>query len=144
MKQSQRVGLWVIGACLAVGFGFWWWLVWMPKAEAAERVVEVQKRVLARLNDPDSAKFRGVKYFPQTGAGCGDLNARNRMGGYVGFTSFVALKNGEVTFHPGKEDQSRPTGERLAALRGELEFLQFMAASCPDDEPPPALPPPKN
>jgi hypothetical protein len=42
------------------------------------------------LNDPDSAQFRNVF---QSGADktvwCGELNAKNRMGGMVGFTRYV-------------------------------------------------------
>jgi hypothetical protein len=44
------------------------------------------------LNDPDSAQFRDVKQSKrETKAWCGELNARNRMGGMAGFTRYVVL-----------------------------------------------------
>lgn len=50
-----------------------------------------ERAVLAVLNDPSSAKFgkvfkaaRGKNFW------CGEVNAKNRMGGYVGMTRFVA------------------------------------------------------
>lgn len=49
-----------------------------------------QKIVKFSMNDPDSAVFR--KLFLNTYRGtkmmCGEVNGRNRMGGYVGYTRF--------------------------------------------------------
>lgn len=52
--------------------------------------------VKAQLKDPDSARFRNVRTVPLLGAGdhlgdvyCGEVNARNSMGGYTGFASFA-------------------------------------------------------
>lgn len=46
-----------------------------------------QEAVEAQLVDGDSAKFRGVQ---DTGKGvCGEVNAKNRMGGYAGFERFA-------------------------------------------------------
>jgi hypothetical protein len=53
--------------------------------------------VKAQLKDPDSARFRNVRTVPFMGIGsqvgdvfCGEVNARNSMGGYTGFESFAA------------------------------------------------------
>jgi hypothetical protein len=52
--------------------------------------------VTAELSDPDSATFRNVREWvkgvPNLGY-CGEVNAKNRMGGYVGFRSFLVSKN---------------------------------------------------
>ena len=40
-----------------------------------------------RFNDPDSAKFRKVVVV--RGTVCGEVNAKNLMGGYVGYKRFV-------------------------------------------------------
>lgn len=40
-----------------------------------------------RFADPDSAKFR--KVFVIKGTVCGEVNAKNLMGGYVGYRRFV-------------------------------------------------------
>lgn len=57
-------------------------------------VNELRKPVLAKLNDPDSAKFRGESLHGDwTVKGsilCGEVNAKNRMGGYVGYAPFWA------------------------------------------------------
>jgi hypothetical protein len=48
--------------------------------------------VLAQLNDPDSAQFRNLKYVGnwtvKGGLLCGQVNAKNAMGGYVGYSWF--------------------------------------------------------
>jgi len=51
-----------------------------------------------QLSDPDSARFRNVwaMRYPVQGQAdaaifCGEVNARNRFGGYVGFEPFMAL-----------------------------------------------------
>ncbi|WP_372502401.1 hypothetical protein P7L66_13330 [Tistrella mobilis] len=49
--------------------------------------------VLRQLKDPDSAKFRDVRLVDHPAGGrvvCGEVNARNSYGGYVGFARFVA------------------------------------------------------
>jgi hypothetical protein len=52
-----------------------------PNERAAEDAVK------QLLNDPDSAKFTKVVVNPD-GNVCGMVNAKNRMGGYVGETPF--------------------------------------------------------
>ncbi|QNK00726.1 hypothetical protein [Dyella telluris] len=51
---------------------------------------KAQAAVKDRLNDPDSAKFRGLRINDYHGKRfvCGEVNARNRMGGLTGFTRF--------------------------------------------------------
>lgn len=50
------------------------------------------------LADPDTAKFRGVRissnWTPAGGMACGEVNARNRLGAYVGFQKFVVMADG--------------------------------------------------
>lgn len=50
-----------------------------------------QDAVAYNLLDPDSAKFREVR-TTDTGAVCGQVNGKNRMGAYVGFKDFVAVE----------------------------------------------------
>lgn len=55
-------------------------------------VSELRQPALAALNDPDSAQFKNERYSgPWTTHGgtlCGELNAKNKMGGYVGYKRF--------------------------------------------------------
>ena len=49
----------------------------------------------SHLKDSDSAKFRSVRYLPGDTGGlwqmCGEVNAKNSFGGYVGFTRFFGV-----------------------------------------------------
>lgn len=47
----------------------------------------VKNEVKAQLIDPDSAKFRNIHIF-KNGNYCGEVNAKNSMGGYSGFVVF--------------------------------------------------------
>lgn len=51
---------------------------------ALERVQEV-------LSDPDSAKFREVSI--KGGRVCGQVNSKNKMGGYVGYRWFIVISD---------------------------------------------------
>jgi hypothetical protein len=55
-----------------------------------------RKAVLEILADPESARFRNLRpstvttlQGPRVRSICGEVNAKNPMGGYVGFQSFV-------------------------------------------------------
>jgi membrane protein involved in colicin uptake len=55
------------------------------KAEA-EKVAVIKKAedgVKSRLIDPDSAKFRNQK------GNCGEVNAKNKLGGYTGYSRYI-------------------------------------------------------
>ena len=44
-----------------------------------------------RFADPDSVRIRNVVQDRSGFKWCGEVNARNRMGGYVGWQRFIAL-----------------------------------------------------
>jgi hypothetical protein len=55
---------------------------------------ELRAHVAAELSDPDSAQFRNERYFgdwTRSGDYCGEVNAKNRMGGYVGYQHFQLI-----------------------------------------------------
>ena len=54
-------------------------------------ISEMKQAVAAQLLDPASVTFQTVRKTPI--AFCGELNAKNRMGGYVGFREFTAMQN---------------------------------------------------
>ncbi|KZC24064.1 hypothetical protein RHOFW104T7_10680 [Rhodanobacter thiooxydans] len=56
-----------------------------PKELAA-----IKEGMATMLKDADSAKFRNVFVDDKTGMACGMVNAKNGMGGYTGFTYFMA------------------------------------------------------
>lgn len=52
-----------------------------------------RRQLLDRLTDPSSAQIRNTFYGPVVDgerAWCGEVNAKNQMGGYVGFARFIA------------------------------------------------------
>ncbi|HEX7385825.1 MAG TPA: hypothetical protein VF285_00935 [Castellaniella sp.] len=55
----------------------------------------VRSWVVAGLKDPDSAKFRN-----QYGV-CGEVNAKNALGGYVGYRRFIAVREDLVVVDDG-------------------------------------------
>ena len=65
------------------------------------RAEEAKSAVRALLKDPGSAQFRniysrGMGGKPIPGAAvCGEVNAKNSYGGYIGFTRFYQSKPGE-------------------------------------------------
>lgn len=70
------------------------------------------------LNDPESAQFRGVRRSTNRRyeAWCGEVNARNKMGGMVGFTRFVMiLPEAEMKVDPASDPD-------LAKVLSDLAF----------------------
>ena len=61
----------------------------------ADVVVEKSKQmVLSKLKDPESARFRNQKIIEFRGGKllCGEVNAKNSYGGYVGFLPYMASR----------------------------------------------------
>lgn len=64
------------------------------KSKPESKVIEeAQEAVRYGLKDPASAQFREVRLVSYRGDGrvvCGQVNAKNSYGGYVGFKRFIA------------------------------------------------------
>ncbi|MBK5551925.1 hypothetical protein JFU49_16825 [Pseudomonas sp. TH03] len=96
---SLVVGFLVISdtsACLAASS------LWQKLQVPEERAAEVKVAVKSNLLDPESAQFRNL-YTPSvsskpmpSGAVCGEVNAKNGYGGYVGFKKFVQSAPGKA------------------------------------------------
>ena len=77
------------------------------------RVVATAKSLVAdRMRDPEATRFKDEIYAYQTSYGdyivCGTLNAKNAMGGYVGYKPFyVRIRNNAIESFvvPGEGDQ---------------------------------------
>lgn len=67
-----------------------------PK-KAQQAMSNGKKAVLANLKDPESAKFNGL-YTAKDAYLCGEVNARNSFGGYVGYKRFVTLGSPGLTW----------------------------------------------
>lgn len=59
------------------------------KAEEAA----LRQSMESKLKDPDSAKYRKIKVGgDEDSTICGEVNAKNSFGGYVGYVSFVGFR----------------------------------------------------
>lgn len=63
-------------------------------AERAAATEKARQAVRDAMRDPDSVQFRDEKWNAGTLALCGEFNAKNAMGGYVGYTPFVVPTKG--------------------------------------------------
>ena len=67
------------------------------------------------LSDPESARFRDVRIIAP-GIVCGMVNARNKMGGYDGFSTFVYVaaegvrqgRNRDIGAHMAEDEINTP------------------------------------
>jgi hypothetical protein len=85
-----------------------------PAVESAQKLEErreetyrlVRGWVADTLKDPDSARFRNQKSV------CGEVNAKNSYGGYVGFRRFIAVGKG-VMLEKAIDDLDRSRNKKL-------------------------------
>lgn len=75
-----------------------------------------QELAAAQLIDPSSAQFRNVRRVANNGISrvCGEINGKNRMGAYVGFTRFIV--NPDTEFVQMDEPGARPKSVALTQL----------------------------
>ncbi|MCW4462667.1 hypothetical protein OK349_13195 [Sphingomonas sp. BT-65] len=61
----------------------------------------IQRAVVSKLRDPDSAKFDLPPVIVSSDRYCGRVNSKNGFGGYVGYKRFVVLlvrdRQGKIT-----------------------------------------------
>jgi hypothetical protein len=84
----MKIAALVIAAGVAAGGS-------LPRPATPEETAVVAEAVRHRLKDPDSMQLENVRVGPGKTAGsltvCGEVNARNAMGGYVGMRTFYAM-----------------------------------------------------
>lgn len=61
-------------------------------------IYDLKEAVKNELVDPDSAKFKDIYVNRKTKVGCGQVNSKNKMGGYAGSRFFIVYANGRVVF----------------------------------------------
>lgn len=97
-KTMTKKAIWLgmIGTTLVAGTALAWWFYWP--------IHVIKNNVSKSMIDPESAQFSDVKFYRKSGAGCGSVNGKNRMGGYVGMKNFISFEDGSVAFKPEKPD----------------------------------------
>lgn len=87
------------------------------------RPMTIDRAMLAieeRLTDPESARYKSLAQVRRTGAVCGRVNSRNRMGGYDGFKYFAVR---EVA------------GRAEVRIEGDAGFYQVFQDVCSETVP---------
>lgn len=93
-------------------------LLLAPTAYAAQPatsplIARAKALIAGRMNDPSSLQYRKLRVVNETVQGkaltiaCGEFNAKNKMGGYVGFQTFAyetTVLKGVMTFDGAKFD----------------------------------------
>lgn len=103
-------------------------LVILAGCNSVER--DAEKRVASELRDPSSAQFRNVRVVDQVDgsqAVCGEVNAKNAYGGYVGFEPFVHVLG---VVHIGDDDVESIRAESrhcVMAGRTDEQFEAYIA-----------------
>lgn len=65
------------------------------KEDEDAKIEFLKKKVKDTLKDPQSAQFRNIQFIKSSNSLCGEVNAKNSMGGYVGFKSFGVSADGD-------------------------------------------------
>jgi len=106
----------------------------------AEKAIELaQKEVSADMKDPDSAKFRYMRFIPAGekegvvgGFVCGNVNAKNGYGAYAGYSQFfVAIRmESKGVFSKGV---AYTVDDKRLFSDPDREDLQLYLATCGQD-----------
>lgn len=88
MKAKAK---WLVLVVIVLTIGSLWYIESFGYP-AVIRVSRAEDVVSAKLFDGDSAKFRNVRVV-NTITVCGEVNAKNRLGAYIGFSGFSVTGN---------------------------------------------------
>lgn len=120
------IGL-TIAVSSAAGAYAWW-----AKGAVEREVREIFDQVLL---DPESAKLRMAFRSPiDAETYCGEVNARNRMGGMVGYRRFIAWGGVDVRAMYDNDADSEITEKRIEELKKRLKFAESWGHWCEPSE----------
>lgn len=98
--------------------------------DSSSKQIEEAKTIAKKeLIDGESAQFLELKYFKETNYVCGQINAKNRLGGYVGAKKFVvSLEQSAVEFDPDRKMPDAPSAPSYTSLQATIMYAsQSMA-----------------
>lgn len=103
-------------------------------------VNKAHEAIRQNLVDPDSAEFRNESEGPH-GDVCGEVNSKNRMGGYVGYNKFLWSSTGGVLVWREAPDMSNPPPANTAEfsewrMKGLMycTFVTLWAVGCTPEQ----------
>lgn len=106
---------------LSAGVIFHRWNDWFlfPEKRAA---------ILRALRDSSSAQFRDERFSEKTGYICGQINAKNGMGGYTGFKRYASSALDFILEDSGllasQNTKEKTTQEIIEQLDREINFMK--------------------
>lgn len=99
----RRLILTFVAVAVLTAFGvhaYKQWRVNQTEAKKEQEVAASRASLIAALKDPQSVQFRSDRLSRVRGTVCGEMNAKNSMGGYVGFKRYIA-KRGQFVIDGG-------------------------------------------
>ena len=95
------------------------------------KLEDTARATMTSLYDPDSAQFRNLRNVSkgQEPIICGEVNAKNRLGGYVGYRRFLAVPEVDqvlIDQEISTTDFDHSYEQRLS----QAAFDQFYPAAC--------------
>lgn len=109
---------------------------------SAEKAIELAKNeIAADMKDPDSAKFRYLRFVDQketaegdvVGMICGQVNAKNAFGAYVGFHPFIieiSMKSKGIF----SKSVIYKTPLKLIFREGDIHLYESFKTKCGPDQ----------
>jgi hypothetical protein len=98
-------------------------------------VLKAKERLERDLKDPDSVRYRKIVTVDEgRGAStvCGEFNARNSMGGYVGYQTFVVVDGDMTMIAPATVTDDELRDGLTRPLSGNGEDPVFIWSFCKD------------
>lgn len=106
----------ILLAALAGGLFYWKYGEWVAIPKAREPMISL-------LKDPSSAQTRNER-ITRVGVLCGEVNAKNSMGGYVGFKKYISYGPHSNYIEDSGLLNQESTQEMIARLEVQTELLR--------------------
>ena len=95
----------------------------VASGDSAE-VAKMKSIVKNVLIDGESAQFSDLKYYKSTNFGCGFVNAKNKLGGYVGKKKFiVSLEQNAADIDPDRDTPEAPRAPSYVSAEATINFV---------------------
>lgn len=128
--SALRVPVIMLGVAVLSGCGG-------TEVQDTSEVAAAKTAIQGLLTDPNSAQFRAVEMHTSKAepvSVCGEVNAKNRMGGYNGFQKFyyvIATKEAAIDpASPGATPTSLVTSGELNAMAAKDKFMVDELTNC--------------
>jgi hypothetical protein len=95
----------------------------------SKEITSAKNLVKSSLLDGESAQFSDVEFYKKTNYVCGLVNAKNKMGGYVGKKKFiVAINDSKSYIDPDREIPEAPRSPSYVSMQATMDYAMQSAA----------------